>query len=186
MNIYDLIPSISTILFILIAFYYWRSIHKFYFLLISFSDIISVIMMAIFSFSAQSLWIPIDYLLLFSVDKNVLVKWKYYILIGLLPTLTLNYYSTSYMQYIFGLTVNIILLFIFLRYFIKKYYRSGDLDLFYIAMILFEINIIVRLLAIIKGVELGVNIFFAALIMQIIIGIFLIIIRKGAVIKLKS
>jgi len=186
MKYYDVWPSLSIIVFILVVFCYWKSRHKYFFLVNSLSDIISTASWLIFNFSSQTLWIPLNYLLLFSVDKNIFISKRYLFIFGLIPMLFLNYFSTTFIQYVFVLVIHIILLFIFTRYFYNKYLNDNKLDLFYISMIIFEINIIIRLLAIIREVNLGVNIFYASMIIQILIGIFLIIIRKGASIRIND
>lgn len=186
MKYYDIWPIFSIAIFILVAIYYWKGQYKYFFLFNSISDIISVILWEVFKLSSQSLWIPFNYLLLFSVDKNIFISKRYLIILGLISILFLNYFSTTFIQYVFVLVIHIILLFIFTRYFYKKYLSSNKLDLFYILMIIFEMNIIIRLLAIIREVNLGVNVFYASMIIQMLIGIFLIIIRKGAVISFKK
>ena len=50
-------------------------------------------------------------------------------------------------------------------------------------MMLFEANLTVRLIAIIKDVSLGVNVFYVSMSIQAVVGVFLIIIRKRHLLK---
>ncbi|MDX1701819.1 MAG: hypothetical protein R3250_14430, partial [Melioribacteraceae bacterium] len=99
---------------------------------------------------------------------------------GLVPLLIFNYYTSNVIQQYFILGTNAIILFVFLRWFMINYFTSDLINQFFLTMVFLQAIIIIKLLALIKDLGIGVNVFFAGVSIQILIGIFLIVIRKKA------
>lgn len=186
MELYSLITISYIFLSYIVAYYYRKSKFRYFFFLGAFSDTIGMIFWLVFSVSGQSLWIPFHYLLIFSVSEKVVKRWFRWILIGLFPIIILNFYSTTSTQYYFVFISNLIILFLFLKYFIEGLLRNEEINIFFITMIFYETIILLKFLAIIRKVEVGVNVFFAGIFIQIVINIVLIIVRDRDTILLKK
>lgn len=176
------VTHISTILTIILAFVYWKSSFRYFFLIHALTDASSLILWQVFSMSSQTLWIPLDYLLVFSLSKDFLAKNKHWILGGLIPILFLNFYSTTTIQHYFSLITSVIIMFVFLRYFVIELVNNNRLSMFFILM-LFDVALtIVKFIAILRELEVGINVYYTGVFIQIFIAIVLILIRKGATI----
>jgi hypothetical protein len=138
------------------------------------ADISGFFIYHLFAISGQAIWIPIYFLLLFSLNINIFLKWKYWILGTTLLALVLNFYTTNTQQQYFVLCVNVFFLVRFVMFFIRHYLYKSKINLFYILMIISESVTVISLLAVLYEIYSGLNIFFAGMIIQIIIGILLI------------
>lgn len=174
-----IVPYIAILLNVCIAYVYRKSSYNYFFFLLALNDLISLVLWNLFNISSQAFWIPLNYLLVFSIHKRFRNKWKIWVLIGLFPILILNYHSNTSIQHYFILIVNFALLFMFLRLFSRKIFSFNELNLFYLILIFYESLVIIRFIAIIADVDLGVNVFYVGVIIQILISIALLIIRKS-------
>jgi hypothetical protein len=136
--------------------------------------------------SAQMVWLPVNYLLLFSLNKQFLKKHKYWILGGLAAVVIINFYFTNTQQHYYVLITHVFLLFLFIRLLVTEIYKSNIVSIFYVVIIFYETLIILRFFPMILNLELGVNIFYVGIIFQILISIVLIIVKDKYKIKLGS
>jgi len=185
MEFFKILTYLLTILSILLVFAYWKNNLKFFFLFSAINDISGFLLWIVFSMSAQTLWIPINYLLLFSIHRQFLEKMKWFIILGIIPVLILNYFSSAQHQHYFVLLVNLFLISVFIKRFITEIISKNQISLFYFGLILLESIVLFNFVALLKDIKFGLDVYFAGLIGMILIKIFLIFIRNGVSIKLK-
>lgn len=186
MSIYTVIILVYIFFSLIVAIVYTGTKFRFYFWFGVSTDIINIMLWAIFSLSAQTLLIPLHYLILFSLNDEFFLRRKYWVLAGLIPILILNYFTTNRIQLYVLLGIYIILLFLFLRYFVLNLIKSNRISVFYITMIFYELIIIFKTIAVLNDSGLGINIFFVADIIQICIAIVLILIRNRVMIPISG
>jgi hypothetical protein len=185
MKLYLFLAYTSIFITVLVAFFYRQNKMNFFFILLAINDIIGIIASSFFSLSGQIFWIPINYLLLFSIHKQLWEKLKWLIILGIIPVIILNYFSSAQHQHYIVLFVNLFLISVFIKRFITGIISQNQISLFYFGLILLESIVIFNFVALLKDIKFGLNVYFAGLIGMIIIKIFLIIIRDGVSIKLK-
>ena len=144
MKPFELITYLSILLSLLVAYLYRKHQFKFFFLLSALNDFIGFLLWIVLRKSGQDFWIPVSYLLLFSINAKFYKKFRNYIWLGFIFILIVNYFSTTIFQYYFILVSNIILFFIFARYFIREFLSTNKMSYFYFALVLYEILIILN------------------------------------------
>jgi hypothetical protein len=170
---------------ILNAVYFWRSKLRFYFLFLALMDFLSFILWFFLPIVPQYIWVPLTYLLLFSLYEDFFKKFIIYILLGLVPVLIINHNLSTTEQHYFVMSVNIILLFLFIKEFMREFLNLNRIDLVYGGIILYQSIIVLNFIAIIRDIQFGATIYFAGMIAILLVKIWLIIIRnsKGIYIK---
>lgn len=173
-----LLPWIGVIASLTLAYYYRDRKFRLFFILSGLSDLISGLLWLIFSMSSQDFWIPILYLTVFSVNEIFLLNYRKIVLAGFIFVLILNYFATTQVQYYIVLLGNFYLLFIFLRYFAREIISSNNISVFYFLLVLYEVIIVLNFTALVRNIQLGLNVYYIGIIIQIIIKVYLIIIHK--------
>lgn len=186
MKIYYIITFISIFFSILLAFLYRKHILRLYVLLQALDETSGILIWLILNKSGQSLWIPIDYLMIFSVFQLQFTDYAKIYLWGIFPILIVNYFSTTQIQQYFCIIAHCIILFLFFRILIKKIIHTEKLDLLYSALIISHVIVIINLISIIRDVKIGIEIYFAGIIADILIKIFLIIAKNGVSFNIKK
>jgi hypothetical protein len=161
-----------------IAYAYRDTKFNLFFLIIATTELISIGLWSFFSLSAQSMWIPMHYLLILSIKKEFILQNKRWIIISLIPILFLNFLTTNVIQHYAIMFANFIILIFFVRFLIDDFLRTNKFNYFFVAMILFQLVSVLRFIPLIRGVEMGLNIYFASLIVQILIQISLVLLSK--------
>ncbi|MFZ1288470.1 MAG: hypothetical protein WAR79_00145 [Melioribacteraceae bacterium] len=186
MKFFEILQYLSLITILIAAFKYRSSSLSIFFGLLALNDIIGFVLWTFFSISGQSSWIPIFYLILFSTNKSFIKKWKIYILFGLILILLLNQYSTVKIQQYFVLMINVIIMFLFLRLLITEFVQKDEFRILYLILTLYQLLIIFNLMAFIRDLKIGLDIYFAGIIGIILIHIFLIVLKEDAFINIKK
>ena len=178
MTYYEILSYLATILGVIIAVVYWKTNYSYFFSFQALSDLASFVLWTFFSLSSQTLWIPIHYLIASSVDKKFFVSnWKY-ILVGLVAVLIFNFFTTNVIQQYSVLATSFIVLFVFLRWFVMYYFNSDRINIFFLILIFHETIKVIKFLAILNDIDVGLNIYFAGVLIQIIVGVILVIIKN--------
>ena len=179
MILFLVLTYISVVLSLGLAYYYRNRQFRFFFILSGLNDLISTILWNLhLSNSSQNFWIPINFLLLFSAHEDFFLKWKKFILGGLILVIGLNFFSTTQIQHYFVLIINLYLLLVFLKFFASNVITSNKISLFYFLLVLYEIHVVINFLALIRNLQLGIHIYYIGLIAQIIIKSILLLMYK--------
>ncbi|PIQ08517.1 MAG: hypothetical protein COW71_11385 [Ignavibacteriales bacterium CG18_big_fil_WC_8_21_14_2_50_31_20] len=186
MELYEYISILSTIIWMLIPFLLKKSKHFFFFLFAGLSDAIGLTLWYSLHLSSQIIWIPLFYLMVLGIDKNFFIRKIKLILTGLIPILIINYYSTTYFQYLFTFVANIIITTIFARYFYWVFIKNSKVSLFYLLMTIYGLFLVYKSILIVVNINLGLNAYYATTLVQIFIGLFLIFVRKDYQFSLKD
>ncbi|MFZ1289595.1 MAG: hypothetical protein WAR79_05880 [Melioribacteraceae bacterium] len=174
MKTWVIIATISIIIWAIVPIFYRSNKHFYYFLLLAATDITSFLINHFFHVSAQILWIPFTYFIVLTFNRDFFLKYKILILGGLLIAILAGIYSTNIFQMYFVLISHIILFVLFSRIFISIYLNKNRIDIFYIIMVFFEALTVFKIIAFLRQLSSGLNIYFATNILQILIGLFLI------------
>ncbi len=186
MKTFEILRYLSVFIGLLVACYYWKNKYRYFFTILAVNDIVSLLLWVLFSFSGQIFWIPFTYLLIFTIWE-IPSKQKYlFVLLGLFPILLINYYSTNLFQQYFVIVSHIIILFLFIRKFIFIIFDKGIVNLFYIFIIIYEVVIILNFIAILSKIQVGINVYYVGMIIQIIVRMVLIYVRNGKSISLTN
>lgn len=178
MTFLNLLPYIGIIISLTLAYYYRDRKFRLFFILSGLSDLISGVLWLIFFKSSQDFWIPILYLTVFSVHEKFLLNHGKTVLVGFIFVLVLNYFTTTQVQYYVVLFGNFYLLFIFLRYFTRDIISSNNISVFYFLLVLYEVIIVLNFTALVRNIQLGLNVYYIGIIIQILIKVYLIFIHK--------
>lgn len=185
MKLFEYIQILSTLVWLVVPFVRIRSKHFYFFLFLGVSDLIAGILWFGFNVSSQTFWIPFFYLIVFSISKDYFIKNIKNILLGFIIILILNFYSTTYIQYIFVLLANIIILTIFARYLYWEFIQNDKISLFYMIMTFYGLFSLSKSILLVSNIKLGMNAYFVGTILQIVIGLYLIFVRRDVKISLK-
>lgn len=186
MELYDYIQIFSALVWLTIPFVRTRSKHFYFFLFLGISDFISGFSWYALGTTSQALLIPILYLLIFSIDRDFFVRNIKWLLVGLVFFFIINFYSTTYIQYLFSLVTDIVITTIFARLLYWEYLKNSKISLFYIVMTFYGLFSVYKSILMVGNINLGLNAYYATLIIQIFIGLFLIFVRKDCQFALKD
>lgn len=185
MKTYQYIQILSTLVWLIVPFVRIRSKHFYFFLFLGLNDLIGLFLWCGFGLSSQTFWIPVLYLTTVSIDRNFLAKNLMRIFIGFILMLILNYYSTTYSQYIFSLLSDIIILIVFARYLFWEFIQNDKITLFYMVMTFYGLFSLSKSILLLSNIKLGINAYFVGTILEIVIGLFLIFMRRDVKFSLK-
>ncbi|PIQ08109.1 MAG: hypothetical protein COW71_13540 [Ignavibacteriales bacterium CG18_big_fil_WC_8_21_14_2_50_31_20] len=178
MQLYEYIQILSTSIWTIIPFFIRKSKHFLFFLFAGLSDSLGLTLWYSYHLSSQAIWIPLFYLMVLGIDKPFFLKNIKVILTGLILILIINYYSTTYNQYLFTLIINLIITIVFARYFYWEFIKNTKFSLFYLAMTFYGFLSLYKSVLMVSNINLGLNAYYVDTIIQIFIGLFLIFIRK--------
>jgi hypothetical protein len=169
-----------------IAAVYRKHPYNIFFFLLASNNILGIFLWYAFSLSGQTIWIPICYLLMLSTNMKLSLQWKWVAFIGFIIVLILNYFSNTTIQHYVALLTNIVLFFTFFKLFVKKIFSNSEINFFFLILVLSETIMIINFIAIIKEVEIGIYIYHAGMIFQLLLKILLVILYKNPSFKLKT
>lgn len=169
-----------------VAVVYRKHPYNFFFLLLALNNILGIFLWYAFSLSGQAIWIPICYLLLLSTNLKFSLQWKWFAFIGFIIVMIINYFSNTIIQHYIALLTNLVLFFIFFRLFVKELFSNSEINFFFLMLVLYETIMIFNFVAIIKEVEIGIYIYHAGMIFQLLLKILLISLYKNPSLKLKT
>ena len=120
------------------------------------------------------------YLLIISVTTEELLKRFRYIFISLplLFVLFIPYMSTMYYHIVF-ISMDAILLFVFLKWFITAYVATNKLNVFYLMLVFYMLTVILKFFNLLIGFADASTFFFTTTFAQIIFGLFFSFVREG-------
>jgi hypothetical protein len=177
MKAYHFVVFFSTIIWSLIPLFYRTHKFFYFFLYLAIIELSGIFLFWIFHISPISLWLSLHILILFSFNRDFLSKYKIGIfiifLISLPISFTLPNITHNYIIFFF----HVLFLLLFIRYFLSIYFNNNKIDLFFLTMILYEMLNVFKLISFLRDLKTGINIFYVTSITQILIGIFLIILR---------
>ncbi len=184
MKPYEYISLLSTIVWIIVPLFYFKSTHFWFFLLLGVSDVVASILWFGFGLSSQAVWIPAFYLFVFSIDERFFIKKIKVILLGFAIIQIVNFYSSTYFQYMFVFLANIIILTIFLKYLYWGFVENNKPNIFYLAMTFYGLLSVYKSVLTVVNINLGMTNFFVITIFQIFIGLILIFIERDVLFSL--
>ena len=185
MKAFEYIQILSILVWLVVPFVRIKSKHFYFFLFLGLNDFVGILLWYGFNLSAQTLWIPSFYLIVFSISKDYFLQKIKNILLGFIIILILNFYSTTFIQYIFVLLANIIILTIFARYLYWEFIQNDKISLFYMVMTFYGLFSLSKSILLVSNIMLGINAYFVGTILQIVIGLYLIFVRRDVKISLK-
>lgn len=174
MKTWQIISYSSIIIWAIIPFFYRSNKHFYFFVLLALTDISSYFLNLVFLVSSQILWIPFSYLTIFSLNRDFFSKYKIQIIVGFFLAIIAGIYSSNIFQMYFVLATQIILFLLFTRFFISIFLNENKINSFYLVMIFYMALSVFKIIAFLRELSSGLNIFYATIMMQILIGLFLI------------
>lgn len=181
-----LVTSLTTIFDSVVAIVYRKHAYNIFFFLLALNNILGIILWYAFNLSGQTLWIPMCYLILISTNIKFSLKFKWFVLIGFLLVIVLNLFSTTIEQHYIALLLNFILFLIFVRLFVKEILLNGELNYFYLILVLHQVLMINNFVAVIRELNIGAYVYYAGLIFELFLKILLIVIHKKQTMKLSD
>jgi len=132
--------------------------------------------------SSMPLWLIalFIYLLVISVTtEELLKKFKYvFIALPLLFSLIIPFMTTKYYQIIF-ISMDMILLFVFLKWLITSYVENKKLNIFYLMLVFYMLTVILKFFNLLIGFADAFAFFFITTFAQIIFGLFFSVVRES-------
>ncbi len=186
MKLYVIIGYLSNIIWTLIPFFVVRKKYFLFFLVLAANGMMSFLAYSTLHIPANIFWIPFHYLLIFTLSDTFFKKHYLYILAGFIPFVLLGYFATHEERRLFLIFVHGFILIWFLWNAIKTIIVNNKFDLFLLLMSLYEFIMIFKLIAMLGEVQLGMEVFYTGSAMQILIGLYLIFVRKDIIIQLKK
>ncbi len=177
MELFIVIGYISKLVWLIIPFRYLKSKHFYFFLFLGLHDVISYTLWMFFDLPVQTLTLLMNFLMLAGLEKQFFNRRIRLIVVFAIAIIYINQITTSHQQQVFVLFVHAIILFLFIRSLIRYYFDNNQIDIFYLIITLYELTNVLKLIILIKDVELGVPPLYATLLFQILIGLYLIIFR---------
>lgn len=181
------VSLISVFIWLLPPLRQYKNYFFYYFVILAFSDVISIAIHYSLGISVYSFYVTISVLSLLSLlDKEHILRWVwYYSICAVLIIVTsfcleFNYFSTSYFlsnEIIFVFLHSIILTRI-IYLFVLNITKAKAFNLFYIVLMLYELSIIVKFLNLLTGLTDVYTYFYITSIFQAIIGLFFSIFRE--------
>lgn len=185
MKPFEYIQILSTIVWLIVPFIKIRSKHFYFFLFLGLNDFVGILLWDGFGLSSQTLWIPFLYLTTVSIDRNFFIKNLMWISFGFITLVILNFYSSTYSQYLFSLLSDLIILIIFARYLYWEFIKNDKISLFYMVMTFYALFAVSKSIFMVSNINLGINAFYVGTILEIGIGLYLIFMRRDVKFSLK-
>jgi len=185
MEPFEYIQILSTLIWSIVPFRMIKSKHFIFFLLMGFNDFSSFFLWHLFSISSQTFWVPVSYLIVFSISKDFFIKKIRLVLLGFFIILIANFYSSADIQNVILLLFDVVVLIIFTRYLFWEYIISDKISLFYTVMTIYCLLTVFKTILMISNMFLGLNSYYVGTILQIVIGLYLIFVRRDVKISLK-
>jgi len=139
--------------------------------MLALTDAIGIILWSVFSVSSQVIWMPFHYLVMVMLFKDHFFKWMKHYLAGFVLIYILNYLVLDHHQVFFVFVVHLIIFSLFTKQFIGAFYQDNAFSIFYFLLIFYEVITIFKVLAFMRDITVGIEVFFVGTLVQIFIGI---------------
>jgi len=176
-KVYQIIEICLLVVWLTVPFVYRRHNNFYFFLFLGLIDILAKILWNGLSISSLYAWLPFHYLMLIGFNRDYFFKNIKLKLLGLVPILIINPFLSYFTIKSFVLVFHLIFIILFVRLFASQLIKNNSLSGYYILMIIYESIFIIRLLASLREVRIGMEISYLGSFIQIFIGILLIIIQ---------
>jgi len=174
-KIYNIIVYTSILIWVLLPFFYRNHQNFYFFLILALIDGIGFVLWNVFGISSQFIWMPFNFLLLVMIFPNHFFRYKLIYLIGFLLIFTLTFFISSPIQVFFCLVVHLVIFLLFAKEFLAEFYLNNSFSIFYLLLLFYEIIMIFKLLAFMRELSVGLDVFYVGTLVQAIVGILLII-----------
>ncbi|MEG8947967.1 hypothetical protein [Rosettibacter firmus] len=180
---------ISIIIWLLPAFRQRKNKLFFYFLILAISDPISILLqyVKLSNYVTAYYMLVFFMLLVFSINVNNRIKYKYfYLLIGLI-LLYVGFFGGINLHYFIYILLHWFIFINFLKEFIINAVSMNSINIFYLVLMFYELTIITKILNLVLGFSDATAFYFITSIFQIAFGLFFSIFREDKTrIALKS
>lgn len=177
MKDYQIIEITSLIVWLTVPIIYRRHDKFYFFLFLGLIDLVAQILWKGLSISVLYAWIPFHYLMLIGFNRKLLLKNIKIKLLGLVPILVINPFLSYHSIKSCILVFHIIFFLLFVRLLLSQFVKNNNTSYFLIVIIIYECIMLVRLIAPLRDIRLGVDISYLGAAIQIFIGILLIIMQ---------
>ena len=179
MTIASIITYISIFIWIFPALRQYRESYFYFFLVLALSDPVNIICVhALGVFPNYYVHSVAGLLLLYSIGfklENLLRFW--YANIVFIIFFLIALFSIENLLFII-LFSHFLILIKFIKILMLKLYQSGEFNWFYLALIFYEITVILKVIVFISGTEIGILYFYLTLAFQFLVAIFFTIFRE--------
>jgi len=174
MKAFQFVGIISTLVWVVLPYFYRKHNNFYFFLFLAFTDISSIILWHIFSISSQLLWFPINYLMLFALNRDFFVRYIYYILLGIIPVTLISYILPSQQQVFACFLLHLVIFIIIFKQVLSDYLISNRFKIYYMMLSFYILINLFKFLAFMREITIGIEAFYVGTFVQIFIGIILI------------
>lgn len=185
MKSFEYISLLSVMVWVIVPFFFYQSKHFWFFLFLGVNDVIASLFWFGFGLSSQTLWVPVYYLIVLSIDEEFFFNKRKKIIFGFLVVLIFNYYSTTFIQSGFVLIAQIIIFTIFVRYLYWAYIKENKKNFFYAVMTFYSLFSVYKSVLTVGNINTGLNDYFVGIIIQIFIGLILIFMKRDFLFSFK-
>ena len=178
MSLARIIVYVSIFFWILAAIRQYKGNYFYYFLILALSDPINIFCVSFIGVTQGWVHSVAGLLLVYSVGYNNNEFRKYLILNIIVILVFLSILIVlSNLRYLI-LATHMMILAKFLKIAFVQLHNNSKLNLFYLALIFYEITIVINFIDLITGVSIGITFFYIILAFQIILAIFFTIFRE--------
>lgn len=179
---------VSMIVWVFPPFRQFRSAIFYYFLILAIEDPLAIGLFYLFKINTLIVHSILSLLLYFSIDfdwEELLKNWIVNIVI--LAGLIIALLTLSNPLFII-LIGHFLVLSKFVKYIILRLHGSGEMSIFYLVLIFYELTVLVNIIGVVGKSDIGMTLHYTTTIFQILIAIFCTIFRsynKSLILKLK-
>lgn len=145
--------------------------------MLAFIDGIAMAIHVIFDYSPQIHWLFFHYLALVMLFRDKFFEKKNLYLSGLVPIIIMTFVFDRDIHVFLCFVIHLLIFLLFTKEFIIHYFEKNIFDIFYLLILFYETLNIFKLLAFMREIIVGIEIYYVATLVQIFIGILLIFIQ---------